>query len=256
MNPRVDIRTPARARWRVVPPHRAMTGLWIAALLALGSNEAGAAALGSVATSVGLLAALAALFMIKGWPAHMPATMLSTAGGMLLVIGGAAWLWRARAAQRCSGFSGPVAPAAFGSDEWFRPRPRPATGLTLPDGFEPGPLLAELRLHFVRLQAAWDRGEMPALRALTTPEMLEELRSELRGCTDPMEPNRTDVVTLHAELLGFEELGGAFLASVEFSGLIRESSGRGAAPFRELWMFAKAKHDGSGWRLARHQALL
>ena len=33
-------------------------------------------------------------------------------------------------------------------------------------------LLTELRWVFVRLQEAWDRGAMAALRAMTTPDML------------------------------------------------------------------------------------
>ena len=48
----------------------------------------------------------------------------------------------------------------------------------------------------------------------------------------------------------------AWLASVEFSGLIRESAEKGAVPFRELWMLAAAKDGAPSWRLARQQALL
>jgi hypothetical protein len=69
-------------------------------------------------------------------------------------------------------------------------------------------------------------------------------------------PSRTDVITLHATLLDVEELGAAWLASVEFSGLIRESAEQGAVPFRELWMLAAAKDGAPSWRLARQQALL
>ena len=69
--------------------------------------------------------------------------------------------------------------------------------------------------------------------------------------------SRTDVISLHAELLGLEELGAAYLASIEFSGLIRESAEQGEVPFRELWMLAGSKDDGApSWRLARQQALL
>ena len=68
--------------------------------------------------------------------------------------------------------------------------------------------------------------------------------------------SRTDVITLHAELLGLEELSADYLASVEFSGLIRESAEQGAVPFRELWMLACTKDGTPSWRLARQQALL
>ena len=247
----IDLPAPAPLPWRLGPA----AGVSVAVLLALSSSDACAAELGSLATSVGLFAALATLFVIKGWPAQLPATALSTATGLLLVAGGAAWLWRARAATRIVRFAGP-APSNPGTKFRAPIRAGLPAPITLPAGFDRAPLLAALRLHFVQLQAAWDRGELRALRALTTPGMLDELCREWPGGSTRPESNRTDVVTLHAELLGFEELAGAFLVSVEFSGLIRESSEQGAAPFRELWMLAKSKHDDSGWRLARQQALL
>ena len=119
----------------------------------------------------------------------------------------------------------------------------------LPAGLDRDQLLAELRRQFVRLQAAWDARELEVLRALTTPDMHGELCAQLPVCSS--EPNRTDVMTLHAELLGFDELGSGYLASVEFTGMIRESVDGVAAPFRELWMLARPKHAGADWRLAR-----
>ena len=83
--------------------------------------------------------------------------------------------------------------------------------------------------------------------------MLDELMPVL---TSRAGASRTEVVTLHAELLEVEELGAAWLASVEFSGLIRESAEQGAVPFRELWMLAATKDGAPSWRLARQQALL
>ena len=96
---------------------------------------------------------------------------------------------------------------------------------------------------------------MPALGHLTTPEMLAGAAAGAHGARVGG-PSRTDVITLHAELLDLEELGAAWLASVEFSGLIRESAEQGAVPFRELWMLAAAKDGAPSWRLARQQALL
>ncbi len=228
----------------------------VGALLALSSNDACAAALGSFATSIGLLATLAALFALKSWPAHLPASALSTAGGALVVAGGAAWWWRSRATGRLAGFAAAGEP--FRSDV-----PRRCTSavrsaaVALPAGFEREQLLAELRRLFVRLQEAWDRGEMQALGLLTTRDMLAELCLELPGRTAGGDESRsTEVVTLHAELLGFEAMAEAFVVSVEFSGLIRERAECGASPFRELWMLTRSNGEAAGWRLARHQALL
>jgi hypothetical protein len=64
------------------------------------------------------------------------------------------------------------------------------------------------------------------------------------------------VVTLDAALLALEKIGSDYVASVEFSGMIRESSDAGAAPFKEVWMLTCHKDHLPAWRLARHQALL
>ena len=109
------------------------------------------------------------------------------------------------------------------------------------------------RMSFVQLQAAWDRADLQTLGALTTAPLLAELRDqlELRGPG----PNHTEVVALQARLLGMEELREAFVASVEFSGLIRERLDEHAAPFRELWLLANVKSAGRGWQLAQVQSL-
>ncbi len=106
---------------------------------------------------------------------------------------------------------------------------------------------------FLELQAAWDRADWLALQQLATESLVEDLREqyELRGPG----PNRTEVLELHAELLALEELREAFVASVEFRGLIRESETDAAAPFRELWLLANIKAADRGWKLARVQAL-
>jgi predicted lipid-binding transport protein (Tim44 family) len=105
----------------------------------------------------------------------------------------------------------------------------------------------------MQMQSAWDRADLQALGQVATASLLEDLREELaqRGPG----PNCTEVVRLDARLLALEELHEAFVASVEFSGLIRERCDDAAAPFRELWLLAKVKTAGRGWQLARVQSL-
>lgn len=129
----------------------------------------------------------------------------------------------------------------------------PAAGPVLPQ-VERDALLAMARERFLELQRAWDAADVDALRALTTPEMLEELLAPLedRG----LAPNRTDVLRLEARLVAFDHIGPLELASLEFSGIVRESAERGPVPFREVWMLARSRQQGGDWRLARQQALL
>lgn len=108
-------------------------------------------------------------------------------------------------------------------------------------------------LSFVGFQSAWDRADLRALASMASAPLFDELRRQLvdRGPG----PNHTEVVQLDARLLDTEELGQAFVASVEFSGLIRERPQDPAAPFRELWLLAKPKMAGTGWQLAQVQSL-
>jgi predicted lipid-binding transport protein (Tim44 family) len=114
------------------------------------------------------------------------------------------------------------------------------------------------RHSFVQLQAAWDRADVPAMGLFVTEPLLAELREQLAARGEA--PNRTEVLELHAKLLALEEMHEAFVASVEFSGLIREQLGQAAQPFRELWLLAKPKVAApqaaeQGWQLARVQSL-
>ena len=60
---------------------------------------------------------------------------------------------------------------------------------------------------------------------------------------------------LDAKLLGIEDTNGDYMASVEFSGMIREEPSAGPSSFREVWNMTKAKNGGSGWLVAGVQAL-
>lgn len=122
-----------------------------------------------------------------------------------------------------------------------------------PAGFDSDGFLRQARHHFVILQQAWDAADLPRLSDLMTDELLANIRLQLQERGD--RPNRTDVVTLDAELLGVESVGEHYVASVEFSGMIREEVSAGATPFREVWSLTRPQGGSSGWLLASVQAL-
>ncbi|MGF6409640.1 TIM44-like domain-containing protein [Paraburkholderia sp. MM5482-R1] len=130
------------------------------------------------------------------------------------------------------------------------PLTTPSLGATpsVPAGFDSEAFLRNAKVYFVRLQAAWDVGNVEDIREFTTPEMFAEVRVDLasRGT----QPSQTDVVQLNAELLGVEERANESFASVRFSGLIREEPGAAAEPFVEVWNLTKANRTGEGWLLA------
>jgi predicted lipid-binding transport protein (Tim44 family) len=55
--------------------------------------------------------------------------------------------------------------------------------------------------------------------------------------------------------LGIEDQGGGYLASVEFSGMVREDVFAGPTPFREVWNLHKSKDGQAGWLVAGVQSL-
>lgn len=129
-------------------------------------------------------------------------------------------------------------------------------GWGVPAGFDTESFLAASKRNFVTLQDAWDKGDLNALRAMMTDAMLTEIRGQLaeREKLGGL-PNRTEVVLLEAQLLGIEELTQEYMASVEFSGMIREEPSAGPSPFREVWNMTKPKDGSSGWLVAGVQAL-
>lgn len=125
----------------------------------------------------------------------------------------------------------------------------------IPAGFDTEGFLGAAKRNFVMLQDAWDRGDIGTLKSMMTDEMLGEIKSQLaQRERDNSGAGKTDVEMLEAKLLGIEDTGEDYLASVEFSGMIREEPSAGASSFREVWNMSKPK-SGGGWLVAGVQAL-
>ena len=171
-------------------------------------------------------------------------------------------------------------PANVGNDASARPWERsatafdataaaPATGSMIgsglagsqswgvPAGFDAEGFLKASKANFVTLQDAWDRSDIQNLRAMMTDDMLEQIRTQLadRESHTGGVTNKTEVVMLNAQLLGIEELSDTYMASVEFSGMIREDASVSASPFREVWNMTKPRSGSGGWLVAGVQAL-
>lgn len=129
----------------------------------------------------------------------------------------------------------------------------PAAGSRIPAGFDVEGFERNAKVQFVRLQAVFDAGDKNDLREFTTPEMYAELALQIDERAGAQ--NRTDVVTLDATLLGIESGADEHMASVRFSGMIREQDGAEAAPFDEVWNLVKPAKGSGGWVLAGIQQL-
>ncbi len=127
----------------------------------------------------------------------------------------------------------------------------------VPDGFDADGFLKACKANFLTLQDAWDKSDINNLRAMMTDAMLTEIKTQLseRESHTGDGVNKTDVQMLDAKLLGIEELADVYMASVEFSGMIREDASAGASPFREVWNMTKPRDGTGGWLVAGVQAL-
>jgi len=104
--------------------------------------------------------------------------------------------------------------------------------------------LAGAKDHFVRLQTAWDQADFQDIRDYTTPELCTELERERSRLREGAQ--HTEIVTLDAGLVGVRRDGDQVVASILFSGLIREEQNATAAPLYELWHVQHAWESSAG----------
>lgn len=122
------------------------------------------------------------------------------------------------------------------------------TSWGVPADFDTAGFLRHSKTYFIRLQAAWGKADVNDLREFTSSEMFAEMKQQLleRGAS----ANHTDVVSLDAQLLGIETIGDEHLASVRFTGMIREAESAPAEAFTEVWNLSKPVSGSGGWVLA------
>ncbi len=115
----------------------------------------------------------------------------------------------------------------------------------IPADFDTPAFLRVAKLNFVRLQAANDARNLDDIREFTSPELFAEIRMQMEERGDA--PQQTDVVSLDAELLEVATESGRYIASVRFSGLIREEADGAADSFDEVWNLSKPVAGDKGW---------
>ena len=123
----------------------------------------------------------------------------------------------------------------------------------VPGDFDQDAFLRHAKSSFIRMQAAWDRGDTQDLAEFTTPQVFAELKMQIQehgGAAD-----FTDVVTIDGQVLGIETTATDYLASVQFNGMIRSAPNAPAEPFVEVWNMSKPLRGNGGWLLAGIQQL-
>jgi len=140
-----------------------------------------------------------------------------------------------------SGLMGSAAPAVAAPQmgDWF-----------IPADFDQETFIHEAKKQFVAVQGAWDRADFDELRERLTDEFYAQYAPQL---AQRQGLNTTEIVILNADLMGIEKVAGGYLASVRFSGMIREDNNPDAVSFEEAWNLYKP--TGQGWLLAGVQQM-
>jgi predicted lipid-binding transport protein (Tim44 family) len=211
-----------------------------------------------LAAGIGLAALLSHFGLSEAFASFLLVALL-VIGGLLVVR----WLFvrRARAASpmQYAGAtpSGSAAPRGYESHvgpTWGAGAAAPvaAASAKIPPGFDVDGFVRQAKQQFNRLQAAWDSGDRAALADVLTPQMYAEVERDLGARTTH---ERTEVVTLDAEVLEVATEGRQHVASIRFHGLLREDGATTPQPFDEVWNLQKPADGSSGWLLAGIQQL-
>ncbi|MBV4398082.1 39S ribosomal protein L45 [Advenella alkanexedens] len=120
----------------------------------------------------------------------------------------------------------------------------------VPADFDTPAFLQNAKEQFKAIQGIWDKGDIAALKEYLTDDLIAELSPQI---TARAGQSVTEVVLLNAELLGIEQVSDGYLASVRFSGMLREEVNTAAFRFEEVWNLYKPEQGG--WLLAGIQQI-
>ncbi|MFZ2301952.1 MAG: TIM44-like domain-containing protein [Gallionella sp.] len=143
-------------------------------------------------------------------------------------------------------YNGPQPTQQRWADTALKTAPSVPTG-KIPADFPVESFLRSAKTSFIRLQAANDRKDLNDIREYTTPEMFAEISMQMHERDDA--PQKTDVIAINSELLEVAEEDGKAIASVRFTGQLRENNGT-PENVDEVWHVQKDLHDDkSVWLL-------
>lgn len=215
--------------------------------------------LAGLAAGVGLAALFSHLGMGEGL-----ANVLMVLALAMVVVFAVRWLMKKRQSaaglQPAIQYAGPSAglepprlpePFALGSSGAVGtagPVSAAAATENVPADFDVEAFLRQAKLNFIRLQAANDRGDMDDIRQFCTPEMAAEIQMQFQERNQLAQ--ETDVMQLEAELLDVSSEANRALASVRFSGRIREEALATPETFSEVWHLSKPLDGSRGWAIA------
>lgn len=121
-----------------------------------------------------------------------------------------------------------------------------AKKVDLPAGFDVEGFLKVAEENFVKMQKAWDTGNVTSLSDFTNDEVFRTVTHQLRE--RGAQNYETEIVTLKSDFRGIVQDGDEYLAGVHFDGTLNVSGE--AERVDETWILSKPVHGNRGWLLA------
>ncbi|MBP6799757.1 MAG: Tim44 domain-containing protein [Zoogloea sp.] len=119
---------------------------------------------------------------------------------------------------------------------------------SIPADFDAEAFVRNAKVNFIRLQAANDARNLEDIREYTTPELFAEIK--MNWMEQSGSAQKTDVVSLNAEVLDVTEEAARYIVSVRFTGLLREDVNAAPEAIDETWHLTKPQSGNSGWLVA------
>ena len=131
-------------------------------------------------------------------------------------------------------------------DEFSKKSNGQAHAVQLPADFNEQEFLKVAEANFVKMQKAWDTGNVTALSDFTSDEIFTAVTHQLRerGAQD----YQTEIVTLKSQFQGMIQDGDDYLVGVYFEGTLNVSGE--SEQVRETWILTKPVSGKGGWILS------
>lgn len=101
--------------------------------------------------------------------------------------------------------------------------------------FDAESFLRDAKVTFIRMQTAYDQKNLQDLAEFTAPEVFAEIKMQLAEQGHTL--NTTEIIHLEAELLDVSKQSLSTIASVKFTGAIKENNEPVVNQLNEIWHF-------------------
>jgi predicted lipid-binding transport protein (Tim44 family) len=123
----------------------------------------------------------------------------------------------------------------------------PAATARFPAGFDAEQFARHAKVNFTRLQQANDKRDVSTMRDYMTPELYAAITAAL----DPMGvAQSTEITSLDAEVVEVVSENNKHIASVRFTGAMRDKASAETESFDEIWHLEKPLDGSSGWLIS------